>query len=130
MDPIVHLARKRVVKACYDLEVQIASVKGGGPCVEIVRRLEDRAAESMAAITMLNIYDPIDQLKYVTLQNEIKRYDEWVCAMRDIIMEGKIYDREFDEQDREEMLDVLLKSPGGHQQAVDMGLVDDVPRDA
>jgi hypothetical protein len=127
MDPIVRLARQRIVKACMDLEVQISSVKGGGPCVEILRVLQERSAESLAALAIVDAEDP----KAIrTLQNEVKRYDEWFGAIRDIISQAKIYEAEFTEDDRNELLDLLIETPEGQQQAIDMGLVDEIPRDA
>jgi hypothetical protein len=127
MDPIVRLARQHVVKASMDLEVQIAAVKGGGPCVEILRRLKDRAAESLAGLAIVDA-SKVDDVR--TLQNEVKRYDEWFCAMRDIVSEAKIYEKEFTQDDRDELLDILVTTPEGQQQAIDMGLMDEIPQDA
>jgi hypothetical protein len=125
-DPIQRLAKQRIIKLSADLEVQIATVKGGGPTVEIFRRLQDRAAESLAALAFVDITKVADVIK---LQNEVKRYDEWIGWMKDILAEGKIYDRQFTEDDRAEMLEYLLGSPEGERQAIDLGLIDSGPRD-
>jgi hypothetical protein len=129
-DPIVRLARQRIIKLSADLEVELSSLRGGGPIKEIWHRWRDRAAESLAAMVFLNIYDPKDRMKFVTLQNEVKRYDEIVGSLRDIISEGISYDREMTIEDREEMLDVLVQSPEGQRQAIELGLVDADSRDA
>lgn len=126
MDPIVRLARQRIVKLSADLEVQIATVKGGGPTVEMLRRLQDCAAESLAALVFHDFTDIPGLLK---LQNEVKRYDEWIAWMRKIIVEGKIYDKQFTEDDRAEMLEYLMGSPEGERQAMDLGLIDSGPQD-
>lgn len=126
-DPLFRMAKQRIVKVSADLEVQIAAVPGGGPCVEILRRLQDRAAESLAVLATAD-FTQVKEI--VALQNEVKRYDEWLGWMRDIIHEGKAYDRQFTEDDRKELLDMLMGSEEGMQQAVELGLIDDIPRDA
>lgn len=119
-DPLVRLAHQRIIKASADLEVQISSVKGGGPSIEILRRLRDRAAESLAALATVDAEEP----KAIRLlQNEVKRYDEWLAWLRDIIAEGIAYDREFTEQERNELLEFLTTTADGEQQAIELGLV-------
>lgn len=126
-DPLIRIAKLRIVKASADIEVQLTAVRGGGPCVEILRRLRDRAAESLAALAIADADNP-NVIR--TLQNEVKRYDEWVGWLREIIGEGIAYDQEFTEKEREDILDLLTKTPDGQQQAIELGLVDDIPRDA
>lgn len=124
-DPIHRLAKLRIIKASADLEVQLSSKAGSAPAIEIVRRLKERAAESMAALVFINFLDPSEIPKAVVLQNEIKRYDEWFDEMRKVIAEGVQYDKEFTDDEREEMLDILTDTPEGQQQAIELGLVDD-----
>jgi hypothetical protein len=121
-DPIVLLAKQRIVKASADLEVELSERNGGGPAVEMLRRLRDRAADSLAKLPFLNVYDPKDRIAIVTLQNEVKRYDEWVVWMREIIIEGQVLDQEMQESERAELLDVLMEK-GDEQQARDLGLL-------
>lgn len=125
-DPISRLAKLRIVKLSADLEVQLAAVQGGGPCVEILRRLQDRAAESLAGLAVCDTEDP---RAIRLLQNEVKRYDEWLHAMKDIIAEGKFYDRELTEDDRNDLLDLITEGADDREAAI-YGLVDDVPQDA
>lgn len=125
-DPVYRLAKLRIIKLSADLEVQLASVPGGGPTVEILRRLQHNAAESLAALAVCDTEDP----KMIRLlQNEVKRYDEWLAWMKSIVAEGKLADQEISAQEREEMLDYLSQTPEGAQQAIDLGLIDDVPQD-
>lgn len=119
-DPIVRLAKLRIIKASADLEVQLSERNGGGPAIEILRRLRDRAAESLAALA---ICDAEDGRAIRTLQNEVKRYDEWIAWIREIISEGMAYDQEMNEAEREDMLDLLTATAEGQQQAVELGLV-------
>lgn len=125
-DPIVRLAKLRIIKASADLEVQLSERNGGGPAIEIMRRLRDRAAESLAALA---ICDAEDCSAVRTLQNEVKRYDEWVAWLREIISEGIAYDQEMNEAEREDMLDLLTATPEGQQQAVELGLLNLEQRD-
>lgn len=126
IDPIVRLAKLRIIKASADLEVQLSERNGGGPAIEIMRRLRDRAAESLAALA---ICDAEDKGAIRTLQNEVKRYDEWVAWLREIISEGIAYDQEMNEAEREDMLDLLTATPEGQQQAVELGLLNLDQRD-
>lgn len=121
-DQIFRLAKQRIVKLSGDLEAHLAAAPGGGIVVEILRRLQERAAESMAALVTTD-FTNVKQM--LVLQNEVKRYDEWFGCMRDILAEGKMYDQEFTEDDRREMLDMLvLQSEEGHRQAIALGLIE------
>ncbi len=125
-DPLVLLAKQRIIKASADLEVQLSEKNGGGPAIEILRRLRDRAAESLAALATV---DAEDAKAIRMLQNEVKKYDEWVGDIRSIIAEGVSLDREMQENEREELLDVLVRDVDGEQQAVALGLIDAGPTD-
>lgn len=129
-DPIKHLAKLRVIKLSADIEAQLSQNPASGPAIEILRRLRERAAESLAGLAFLNVYDPKDRIKIVTLQNEVKRYDEWLVWLREIVTEGIACEKAMTEEEREEMLDYLTSTPEGEREAIDMGLVDEVPRDA
>jgi cytochrome P450 len=126
-DPILRLARQRIIKASADLEVQLLDKTGSGPAIEILRRLKDRAAESLAGLPFC---DAEDAHLIRVLQNEVKRYDEWVAWLRDIIQEGRAYDRDQTEQEREELLDLLAANEDGEREAIALGLIDEVPKDA
>jgi hypothetical protein len=124
-DPIVRIARQRIIRLSAELEVELANLPhGGGPSLEILRRLRDRAAESLAALPFLNVYDEADRLKIVTLQNEVKRYDEWVGWWREIVSSGITYDKEMSQEEREELVDLLSQSAEGQRELVELGLVD------
>jgi hypothetical protein len=118
-DPILRLAKIHIVKVSMELEAQFIA-KGDAPCLEILKRLRDRAAESLMALALCNSEDP----KAIRLlQNEVKRYDEWVKWMQEIIDEGRSADQELSHQEREELLDILQQTPEGQEQAIDLGLV-------
>ncbi len=127
-DPVLRLAKLRVIKASADLEVQLAMKEGSAPALEILRRLRDRAAENLPKLAFLNLDNPNDFIAAKVIQNEVKRYDEWITWMGEIVAEGKAYDHEFQESEREEILDMLAESPEGMQEAVALGLIVDNPR--
>jgi hypothetical protein len=127
-DPVFRLAKLRIIKASAELEAQLATKDGGAPAIVILRKLEERAAESLSALAFINLFDPAGVLEAVSLQNEVKRYDEWVVWLRELINEGKQLDQEMTEQGREEILDVLLSTPEGEREAAELGLIDDDQR--
>jgi len=129
-DPITRLAKQRIIKLSAELEVQLGAVSGSGPTLEILKRLKERAAESLAAMAFLNIFEREDRIKFLTLQNEVKRYDEWLAWIAEVVAEGKQYDQELTAEDREEMLDYLAQLPEGEKQAIELGLIDPEPRDS
>lgn len=129
-DPITRIAQQRIVKLSADLEVQIGDMQGSAVAIEIFRRLRERAAESLAALILINFDDPAEIPKAKFLQNEVKRYDEWFGAMRDIVAEGKAFDKSMSAEEREEMLDMLMEQEGGERIAAAIGLIEDVPQDA
>lgn len=126
-DHLTRLAKQRIVKLSADIEVQLSDKRGGAVAIEILRRLHDRAAESLAALIICDATDPKAVL---ILQNEVKRYDEWLGWLREIVTEGVAYDKAFTDEDREEMLDFLAQRPDGERTAQALGLVDAQPVDA
>jgi len=52
-------------------------------------------------------------------------YDEFVKWMRDLVQEGRELDAEMREDERAELLSVLLATDDGRREAVDLGLIDE-----
>lgn len=125
-DALVRLAEVRIVKASADLEVQLSRRDDSSPTLHILRELRARAAESLAALVSV---DPEDPKAIRDLQNEVKRYDEWLVWMKELIAEGKSVDDKMQEEEREELFDLLMLTEEGQQEAIRLGLVDAVPRD-
>lgn len=119
-DPILRVAKLRVVRTSAELEAQLLSKDGGAPAIYILRKLQARATESLAALA---IADPFKPQVIMTLQNEVKRYDEWFVAMVELVNEGKAYDQEMTAADRDEILDMLSQSPEGQREALELGLM-------
>lgn len=119
-DPIVRLAHLRIIKLSHDLDRQLANRRDCAPVLEILHRLQARAAESLASLAICDTEDP----KAIRLlQNEVKRYDEWVGWLRDIINEGVVLEKEISDAEREELLDVLTQTPEGVREAQELGLI-------
>lgn len=119
-DPIVRLAHLRIIKLSHDLDRQLANRRDCAPVLEILHRLQDRAAESLAALATCDTEDP----KAIRLlQNEVKRYDEWVGWLREIMSEGVDYDKEISAEERDEMIDMLTQTPDGAREAMELGLI-------
>jgi hypothetical protein len=133
-DPLINLtsdliAKQKIITASASLEVELSERNGGGPTIEILRVLKARAAESLVALVSVNFCDPKERVKAITLQNEVKRYDEFIGCIRDIISEGRRLDAEMNEEEREELLDVLVQTEEGRAEAVALGLINENPRD-
>lgn len=124
-DPVLRLARQRIVRLSAEIEAELRSRQFHGPMLEILHRLRERAAESLAILAFSNLDDPAGLIEAKTLQNEVKRYDEMIGLMRDILHEGRDYDSEISAEEREELADMLMMSEEGRQEAVALGLVDD-----
>lgn len=122
-DPIVSLAHARIIKASADLEVALSEGGRGGPAIEMLRRLRNKAAESLAGLATCNIFTKDGRELFLSLQNEVKRYDEWVADMRAIIQEGINLDAEMKEDERMELLDILSGTSEGTEELRRLGLI-------
>jgi hypothetical protein len=124
-DPIVTLAQQRIITMSAALEAQLSAKDGHGISVEVLRRLRDRAAETMAALVTVNVWSTTGREDVAVLQNEIKKYDEWVGWLKDILDEGVAFDRDMSAEEREELLDILRASDDGTREAIALGMIDD-----
>lgn len=122
-DPVLRLAQLRMIRASADLETQLSNKQGGAPALYVLQCLKEKAAQALAALAFV---DALDWKAITKLQNEVKRYDEWITDLAQLIGEGKQIVRQMTEADRDEMLDVLLSTPEGQEEAIALGLVDDL----
>lgn len=128
-DPIHRLARARIIKLSAEIEAELIR-RGNSPTLEVVKRLQERAAESLSALAFVNIHEPQGKIQFLTLQNEVKRYDEFIQAIGNIVSEGVTYDNEMTMEEREELVDILMETKDGVSQAVELGLIDLEQKDA
>jgi hypothetical protein len=123
-DALVRALQVRIIESGAALERALKGQPGGNIAVEILHRLYERLAESCGALVFLNPYVEEDREKIVTLQNECKRYDEWIAWLKEIINEGREYRSQLTQAEREDVLDYLNVSPDDVQRAIDLGLID------
>lgn len=128
-DAITRLLKLRIIRLGQELEADLRQKRGGNIAIEILHRLYDRQAESIGALPWCNVHDPKDRIKIQTLQNEVKRYDEWLGAMADIIRESHEYKAQIGAAEREDLIDYLCQTEEGTQHAIDLGLIDPAARD-
>jgi ribosomal protein L10 len=120
-DPVLLIAKQRIIKLSAELEAQLSDTAGGAPAVEIWHRLQVKAAESLAALAFVDADEP----KLIrALQNEVKKYDEWTAELRGLIQEGIAYDQEQRDADREELRDVIAREPDAEERLRALGLID------
>jgi hypothetical protein len=123
IDPIVLIARQHIIKLSAQLEAQIDS-DGGGPLIEVWRRLRTDAADALAALAFADLFTEKGRSEAHALQSSVRRYDDMVHVMRDVLIEGKQADFETSDEERRELYDVLMATPEGMQTAVDLGLIE------
>jgi hypothetical protein len=126
-DPVVALAHQRIITLSAEIEAQLLDMKHTAPALEILRRLRIRAAESLAALAFLNLDDPTDLMQAKVMQNEVKKYDEWLGDLKNILLEGLQYDQQQTSEERDQLLDYLKTTADGRQEAMELGLLDDDP---
>lgn len=130
-DPLLRLARERAmgrrIANSADMEIQFSSVPGARPIVTMLRRARDEAAEAMVALAVADAEEP----KLIRqLQNCVLLFDNLVRLARDVINDGKQADEDMTEAERDELLDYLLATDEGRQEAEALGLVDKDVTDA
>lgn len=128
-DPIFLLSKQRMITASAQIEAELIAGGTSGPTMLICRELRRRAADSLTKLVFADLWTREGREKAIALQNEVKRYDEWLAAMKDILEAGRAADDEMRAEEREELLDYLVATPEGQQQAIELGLADNATRD-
>lgn len=106
-DAIERLALNRAVQISAELEVQLDKNPKTQPLIAVLSLAKEQAALAMRGLVMV---DPNETKQVREFQNEVRRYDDLVLWMRQLIVEGKEADRRIAEMDREEFED-LINSP-------------------
>ena len=124
---VIRLAQLKLIRDGAELEAEITS-RFPGYYMTLYRRFRDAAAESIAGLVYI---DPEDAPSIAALQRDVKVFDRFVEETQAFIDEGRNLDQHTSDQDRQEVIDMLLSAgPDGEQQAVDLGLIDPGPPDA
>jgi hypothetical protein len=123
---LFRIAQQKLIRDGAELEAEIGD-KAPGWFWTIAHRFRAAAAESMCALAYI---DPNDCRAIEALQADIKVYDRFVEEVRAFIAEGIAADEKMTGDARDELLDIILSRPDGHQEAIDLGLIDPGPNDA
>jgi hypothetical protein len=120
--PILRLAKQRIIAASADIEAQLSVTAGCRPVLFMLLKARDEAAEALAELATLPPGAPASEL--LRLQNDVCRYDDIVRWMRQLVARGFELDREISEAEREELADLLIGTPDGEEEAMELGLIE------
>lgn len=122
------LALQRMISDSAEIEVQFRKdIRGGRPVVTMLQKAREEAASSLVALVDANPDEPKEIRHH---QNNVNRFRDLVRWLRQIVADGAEADKELDDQDREALIEYLVGSPEGQEEALGLGLVVDAPRDA
>lgn len=125
MDVILELAKKRAIADSVEIEAQFSLTEGCRPLLNVLHRARGEAAEALAALAVVE-FDDQQAIKH--LQNHIARFRDLVGWLSKIVTEGIESDTEISDAEREELIEALVGTPEGQQQAIDLGYLEGVPR--
>lgn len=123
MDAIEQLAQRQIVIASADIEAELN--ERSGTVLLIWRVLRKNASASLAQLATLNVHDHKDRVLIVTHQNEVKRYAEFVNAMKAILDEGKEIAERLSTEEWRDIAALIRAMPEAEQPRIEMGLRDD-----
>lgn len=103
-DAIERLALNRAVTLSAELEVQLDKNARLQPMIAILALAREQAALAMKGLIFV---DPSDATQVRGFQHEVRRYDDLVAWVHQLIVEGKEADRRLDQIERDEFDDIL-----------------------
>ena len=118
-DPVGLLALARAQILSEDVEEQLTARGRDGyrPLAAVLGRARLAAAEALAAIVSV---DPeVDPKEIRRLQNEVRRFEDLVCFLRQILLEGRERALEIADAERQELEDLIF-SPTADRTAEQM----------
>lgn len=120
--PIRRLAERRILAASADIEAQLSVKTGCRPVLFVLLKAREEAAEAMVELATLDT--TATRARITHLQNEVRRYDDIVRWLREIVQTGFELDRDISEAEREELADLLAGTPNGEREMEDLGLIE------
>lgn len=120
--PILRLAKQRIIAASADIEAQLSVTAGCRPVLFMLLKARDEAAEALAELAALPPGSPASE--FLRLQNDVALYDHIVRWLRQLVARGFELDREISEAERQELADILVATPGGEEEAMELGLIE------
>lgn len=103
------LAYQRAVDVSIELEVQLDKSKTFTPIKAILGKAKRQAQAAMIGLVMV---DPVKVREVTAFQNEVRRYDDLVTWLAEVIEEGRAAEIYFDERDAEELAEILTTDEG------------------
>jgi hypothetical protein len=119
-NPLETLAVAQMFAISMELETQLAATRGYRPVLAMLQLAKNEAAASLVAL--VNIA-PTEAERIRDQQYEVKRFEKLCGWIKDVIEQGREADALLSEKEREELLDLLVETEEGEDDAVEMGLV-------
>lgn len=114
---------QHVVAASAQIEAQLKILDGTFPVLVMLHKAKAEAADAMTMLATCEFSTPIEDIRH--WQNEIRRFDDLVRWLLDIVEEGKRYDAEITQEERDALANMLLQSPDGERVAREVGLINE-----
>lgn len=103
-DPIYRLAQEQTIQASREIEVQLIANNGTFPILVMLRKAKKEAAAALLDLAIAYAAD-IEEIR--RLQNKIRRYDDLVRWLSEIVATGLEYEDDFRQSERQEVADLL-----------------------
>jgi hypothetical protein len=103
-DPITDLARQRCIEDSLEIENQLLAKTGARPIISMLAHAREEASNAFRRLVEA---DPEDSKTIRTLQFEVRRFDDLVRWLRDIVSTGVQFSREISDDERDYIQDLL-----------------------
>lgn len=122
--PTGRLAMQRIVAASADIEAQLSVLSGTRPVLIMLVMARQEAAVALEQLACLEHADEASLPEIRRLLMEVRRFEDLMRWLRKIVSDGFDYDQEITADDREELLDMLARTPEGQEEAIEIGLAE------
>jgi len=103
-DAIFGIANKLLIQSSMDVDRQLADIDGARPVVAMLMKARKEAAESVRPLIDC---DATDATKIRELQGKLRRYDDLVRWLQEIVTHGMFLKGLIDDEDRQELVELL-----------------------
>jgi hypothetical protein len=119
-EPLEAIAVAQMFAISMELETQLAATNGLRPVMAMLQLAKIEAAAALVAL--VNI-PPTEGERIREKQYEVRRFEQLCDWIKQVIQKGLEADKLLTEKEREELLDILVETEEGEEDAVEMGLV-------
>jgi hypothetical protein len=113
---------QRIVAASADIEAQLSVMDGTRPILVMLLLAKREAAGALAQLALCEHDTKIETIR--SLQMEVQRFDDLIRWLSAIVEDGMRYDDEITQEERDELADMLIQSPEGEREAMELGLME------